>query len=440
MYAIAPITVTIHPSWRAGHTEFRLNGVANHPGLPDTLWFDIRPALTPDSRALTSVAAIALTQLAMHLRQDLIIEGALCPRLNEGIEDFQDAWSTWLPHTFARVRIEGTEAPEAWAPPAPDQHRGPAVLAFSGGLDSSTALALHASGRLGARGRTLTHAVMLHGMDIPLDQADVFERAAERARRQIAGTGTELVTVRTNWKEFCPDWEMGFACGFIAALHLVATATGARTAVLADDLAYITCYYPWGSNYVTNPMLGTRAVEVVGCGRSLTRIDRAGVVADHRHLADGLRVCWQGEDLSSNCGECAKCVITKLCFLAAVGDVPRCLSELRIEQIEALRIEARGDLFLMKQLHQRRAALPHDVADAIEAVWDRETFRRADTGGFPESVMQSQLIVHGYGQALERCRDDAQEAQRVLDAVIGQRRVRMLTRLLGPLDRVRQGR
>ncbi len=227
----------------------------------------------------------------MHLRQDLIIEGALCPRLNEGIENFQDAWSTWLPHAFARVRIEGTEAPEAWAPPAPDHRRGPAVLAFSGGLDSSAALALHASGRLGARGRTRTHAVMLHGIDNPLDQADAFERAAERARRQIAGMGTELVTVRTNWREFCPDWEMGFACGFIAALHLVARATGARTAVLADDFGYATHSYPWGSNYVTNPILGTRAVDVVGCGGSLTRIDKAGVVADHHRLADGLRVC-----------------------------------------------------------------------------------------------------------------------------------------------------
>ncbi len=379
-------------------------------------------------------------QLAMHLRQDLIIEGALCPRLNEGIENFQDAWSTWLPHVFARVRIEGTEAPEAWAPPALDHRRGPAVLAFSGGLDSSAALALHAPGLLGARGRTLTHAVMLHGMDIPLDQADVFERAAERARRQIAGTGTELVTVKTNWREFCPDWLNGYACGFIAALHLVATATGARTAVLADDLDYTTCIYPLGSNYVTNPMLGTHVVDVVGCGGSLTRIDKAGVVADHRRLADGLRVCWQGEDLSSNCGECVKCVITKLCFLAAAGDIPRCLSELRIEQVEALRIENSGQLMLMEQIHQRRAALPHDVAAAIGTIWDRETFRLADTGGFPEGIGPSRPIVHGYGQALERCRDDAQEARRVLDAVIGSRRVQVLTRLLGPLDRVRKGR
>ncbi len=202
---------------------------------------------------------------------------------------------------------------------------------------------------------------------------------------------------------------MGFACGFIAALHLVATATGARTAVLAGDFDYAAHGYPWGSNYVTNPMLGTRAVEVVGCGGSLTRIDKAGVVADHHRLADGLRVCWQGEDLSSNCGECAKCVITKLCFLAAAGNLPRCLSELRIEQVEALRIERRGELIFMEQLHQQRAALPHDVADAIGTVWDRETFRLADTGGFPDGIGRSQAIVHGYGWAIERCRDDAQE-------------------------------
>ncbi len=210
--------------------------------------------------------------------------------------------------------------------------------------------------------------------------------------------------------------------------------------MLADDIDYATKGYPWGSNFVTNPMLGTRAVEVAGCGGGLTRIDKAGVVADHRHLADGLRVCWQGEDLSSNCGECSKCVITKLCFLAAVGDVPRCLPELRIKQIEALRIEGRGPLLLMMQIHQQRAALPHDVAAAIGAVWDREMFHLADTGGFPEVAMPSRPIVHGYGQALERCRDDAQEARRELDAVIGSRRVRVVTRLLGPLDRVRQGR
>ncbi len=116
------------------------------------------------------------------------------------------------------------------------------------------------------------------------------------------------------------------------------------------------------------------------------------------------------------------------------------MPELRIEQVEALRIEGsgRGQLLFMKQLHQRRAALPHDVADTIGAVWDREMFRLADTGGFPEGIGPSQPIAHGYGQALERCRDDAQEARRVRDAVIGSRRVQVLTRLLGPLDRVRK--
>ena len=424
---------------RPGRAEFHISGIDPSHGLPDTLWFETQPALDLHEPSLGSVAAVGLVQLAMHLGTDLAIDGPLCPVLMESLCDYQDAWVSWLPDFFVRqATVTGTGDPTGTGGREPDRSVRTAVLASSGGLDSSAALVLHATDALGPRRRRVTHAVMLHGMDIPLDQPDVFERAADRTGTQVKAMGAEPVTVRTNWRAFCPDWEMGFAAGVIAGLSLVAPAVGAGTAIMADDMDYPTQRYPWGSNFITNRMLGTAALEVTGCGGDLTRVDKAAVVAHAPAVANDLRVCWQGPDLSSNCGECPKCILTKLNFLAATGSVPPCLSPLRADQVAALRIPNSGSLLLLNQLRPLLEQLPADIAAAFAEMWDRENRAFVEEGHLLKAVAPVEVTTAGYRAALEDARRNEARLEADLAAVLGSRRIRLMTRVLSPLDRLRR--
>lgn len=62
-----------------------------------------------------------------------------------------------------------------------------AVIAYSGGVDANTPLAFYMEGHAGRRKRDLKAAVLVHGMDVPLDKD--FSSIIGRARSTLNSYG-----------------------------------------------------------------------------------------------------------------------------------------------------------------------------------------------------------------------------------------------------------
>lgn len=279
--------------------------------------------LGPDALDLPpnlDMAAAAMIFPAMRAGRDLHIEGPVSARLQRNLAEFSDAWSVWLPRLYRPVSVSADRI-EDDAPPSP--RRG--VVAFSGGADSAFVMARHAHGLAGARTTPPAAAVLVHGFDIPLDQPEAFDVARRNAEAMLAPYGAPLIAMRTNWRTAASlrgNWANEFASGVAAALHFCAGV--GNVGLFGADEDYSTIKLPWGSNPVTNHLLGGGAFDFVTEGGGFTRTERIALVANHApEMARRLRVCWEGPATGGNCGVCEKCVRTKMNFLAN-GHEPAC--------------------------------------------------------------------------------------------------------------------
>jgi hypothetical protein len=254
----------------------------------------------------------------MRERRPLHIEGPVSKTLLRNLEEFQDAWHLWQPSLYWPVRI--TAAEERPAPPEPVKRLG--VFAFSGGVDSVSALLRHYTGDLERRAVTPVAAMLVHGFDIPLNATAAFNTARDNAQASLEELGLPLCAVRTDWRDsMSRRWQLEYGTGLFACLHQFAGV--ANVGVIGSDEDYAHLEVPWGNNPITNPMLAGGAFALqTECG-GMTRTERVALIAKFPQMAARLRVCWQGPMSGRNCGKCEKCVRTQLNFLAA-GFEPMC--------------------------------------------------------------------------------------------------------------------
>ena len=209
--------------------EPRVNGNRYETPVGDSvLWYEFGQDLPPVSGA--GPAAVGLMPWALANVDRIHLVGAVDRRLVANLEEYGDYWSMWLPKLFSPVEISADELLDVQ--PGPNT----AVAAFSGGVDGTYQLIANQEERLGARSLPIAAAVLVHGFDIPIEDTAGFGRAVQAARPICEQFRVELLTVRTNWRQFSPDWEMSFAAGVTSALHHYADFAG--TGLLAPDEQY----------------------------------------------------------------------------------------------------------------------------------------------------------------------------------------------------------
>lgn len=305
---------------------------------------------------------------AMRTGADLHVEGRLSHQLLVNLEEFQRAWAAWLPHRYRPVRISCDEE----VPPERPDARPRAVLAFSGGVDSTFAMVdqLEPSG---ARDRwPLAAAVLIHGFDVGLDAAQGFAAALADARAATGSVGVPLSVVRTDMRAALSwEWPDEFGAAVVACLAVFAPVAG--VGILASDHDYRCVVLPWGSNAITNPMLSSDVFRVETVGAAVSRTARVAKIAAHGPVADRVRVCWAGNVPGRNCGVCEKCVRTKLNFMAVGAPVPASLAPPpRFGEIVGLVARDRQKLDFLVDIRQssRGASLSRGTRLAVELmVW-----------------------------------------------------------------------
>jgi hypothetical protein len=270
--------------------------------------------LSPPDRADHALVIVLL--LAMKNQWDIVVEGKVSPRLLDGLETLQAIWSRWCPNTYRRVRIRAQEECEIES----TSGQRPALFAFSGGVDACFSLFRHLNGAAGRNNHKPGAALLVHGMDIPLDRPDFFQKAAERAERMLSGTAIPLIRMRTNARLLDMNWEHTF--GSQVAACFLSLQRGFAHGVMASSEPYDALVLPWGSTPLTDPLASTSALQVVHDEAEFDRTEKVDWLVRNTDIIANLRVCWAGNNLSRNCGECEKCVRTMLNFWAKGHDVP----------------------------------------------------------------------------------------------------------------------
>ena len=302
----------------------------------ETLWYRL-PAVHESSIPESfDPFVIGILFCAMCRGTDLHVHGTVSPSLLRNLEEFQAAWIGWNSARYHRIRIQADNEREDEPAPGDD-----AAMTFSGGLDSCFTAWRHVKGDPGRRKRKLQAAVMVHGFDIPLDEVETFQRAAENSRHLTDDLGLELIPVACNIREFDHEWQQSHGAGLASCLHLLRNRF--PVGLIAGSHAYAGLRFPWGSNPVTDPLLSSSSFALVYDGAEFTRREKAREVAGWSEAMTRMRVCWEGEHKDRNCGRCLRCIGTAICFAVEQKPIPASLPieslETAIHRLESVHIK-----------------------------------------------------------------------------------------------------
>jgi hypothetical protein len=299
-----------------GHPRtLRRNGV---------LFFDVPPrttewlAIRGRSDDVHDALLRAVIWSAMEAGGELTMHGRVSTRLLANMERYQEIVCRWWPrYRPVRLRADEELSDEAAARAvsrAPSRQAS-TVLAYSGGLDSTESLVAHRKGWRGRNTLDIGACVFVHGFDVPLHDA-AFDGALRRAEAITGSLSTELVPGRSNLKYLLPPWGLTFSAGIPATLSLFERRFAGG--LLTSSSAYENMHWiasedgstPWSDH------LFSSSTFRLASDLAVTRVEKTQRLAGEPVVWENLRVCWEGSDLSGNCGRCEKCIRQMLCMRA----------------------------------------------------------------------------------------------------------------------------
>jgi hypothetical protein len=322
-----------------------LKAVLESPeGRRRELWYEVPEEY---ARSLTASADPFVTGLifkAMATGASLHIHGACSVTLLRNLEDFQSVWSDWVPRRYSRIALEADEEEE----PYDRRSSNDALLAFSGGLDSSFTAWRHVKGVTGRKQLTIRGAVMVHGFDIPLHETEVFNNAVSKAQQMLEGMSIQLIPISSSFRDLDGKWNLEYATAVASSLMIFQKEFG--KGVIASGRPYSHQLIKRGSNPLTDVMLSSNRFQIMHDGAEFTRCSKAHYISSWTNGLRNLRVCWEGEKKDRNCGKCEKCVRTILNFRVNGIDLPDCFdSDVSDEQIISLHLSL-GQLVYYKEI------------------------------------------------------------------------------------------
>lgn len=279
--------------------------------LPEAYAFAVTPSADP--------FVLGTLFKAMRERTDLVVHGEVSPVLLRNLQEFQGVWGCWLPEFYQPIEITADIEREQTR-----VESGATICAFSGGVDAAFTAWRHRNAQCGRLQRDLRAGVFVHGMDIPLQEPEVYEHVLAHSRAMLSSIGMDVIPIATNLRQFKGNWLYALGAGVASCLALLQA--GWNTGLIASGWSYDRLELPLGTTPLTDPLLSTGSFEIVHDGATVHRIDKIRALANWSEASKNLRVCWQGNQ-RDNCCRCRKCIRTILAFRAIGAALPECFSQ-----------------------------------------------------------------------------------------------------------------
>lgn len=300
--------------------KLSIEGIAVPGGEQATTWWKFPETMeVPPLRVWDSLVCSHLLWASM-LGQDLVVHGPMSPAGLFHMNELVEVRNALEPQRYHRIHISAAEVV------SPDREAGPTgrtLAAFSGGLDSTFTVVRHAFGLVGACAYPLDGLVLVLGFDIPLRRKDRLTALLQRMAPALQQLNLPVQVVETNALELgSASWPQ---CAMPLFGAVLAQCAGPRgVGLVSGGAPYGTTYFPRSHVPPLDDLCSHDDFRLVTDGGGFGRADKAAVLLKYPEILASLRVCWQGPDPSRNCGECAKCVMTRLNFLTVGCEHPPC--------------------------------------------------------------------------------------------------------------------
>jgi hypothetical protein len=281
---------------------------------PLELFFETRGDAAVDLRpSPDALLAACFLPAIRHGERRIALEGAVCPRLEDGLRTIARVLETWFgrPHPPPVV-----EASEGFRAPFPRRPRRSAFF-LTGGVDSHHIL-LRNRRELPAdhpdRFRDALAVFGLYGPD-QFSGDDVFagyRRSVEVLEEIAAEAGIGFVPVATNVTALEPEIAFiakeSLSSALAACAHLFSARWSDVSLASGRDASTLV---PLGTHPLLDPNLSSAALELRHVGIGFTRPERLREVAAWEPALRRLVVCMAGPPPPYlNCGRCEKCLRT----------------------------------------------------------------------------------------------------------------------------------
>src|SRR5579871_5454936 len=314
--------LSVSQEQRSDGTRRTLHITDTKDGRSIDAYFDFLDESFPEPVVLDGFVN-AVIFFAMATGQNITVDGKMTRSAMVNLAAFQEAWSCWKPSLYRPIEIEPSSITDD-----PPRAQSQSIAAFSGGADSIFTLLRHAGDAYG-----LSSAMLIHGFDVPPDDADVFNALVARLRPLLDHLNLRPRIVRTNIAALrLQVWEDSFMAQLSCCLHNYSHEF--RYGLAGSGEPYDALVLPWGQNPCTDYLLSGDGFSIVHDGAAFSRTEKIAVIAQNPIATKTVKVCWAAADRSTNCGFCEKCIRTRMNFKAVGVDTPSCFNgEVTLNQI-----------------------------------------------------------------------------------------------------------
>lgn len=265
---------------------------------------------------LTACAPIAYR----HGERRLLIEGNVCPLLVENIYTALEYLRNWYWYEYNlkksapldfKIEANSFKPRSAGKPPA-------SACFFSGGADSFDLVLNNAKIFKTDHELKIKKAIYIHGLDFgirPLlgDEEDFFSGTREKFETPLRELDIELIPAWTNIRLLDRDthgWQYETHGAAMSAVGQCLSNNISNIWLASSDS--IPALAPWGSHPILDRCFRSSCVGIHHYRERATRLDKIRHISTNPSALKALRVCFFGKNEAINCGECTKCIRTKL--------------------------------------------------------------------------------------------------------------------------------
>jgi hypothetical protein len=317
------------------------------------LWFRLVGERPPAERVDPFVPAALMAAMAADEPLEIDPASRVSSRLLLGATHAQEVLNSWNP-ALKKVPIRAEAAPVS-------QRAEGAAAFFSGGVDSLYTVLKH--------GSDIPHLILVHGLEITIDNESLFDQVLGATRRFAADTNREVVPIHTNLRSLADTHRLNNYLFHGAILAGAALVVGFGRTYIPAGRTYADLR-PGGTHPLLDPLWSTEVVEVVEDGLERRRSEKIAALAKSEAALRVLRVCLENSSLY-NCGRCEKCLRTMITLRLLGARAPSFPSPLSARAIAGIELNDESIAFLLDNLDLAEVVGEIEIARALRAALRR---------------------------------------------------------------------